>query len=61
MYYLKALEWAFGAFLLVFVVWQIAAPLLMGKLPFPAFRSQPVDDAEGEEKHGVRPNVRKPK
>jgi hypothetical protein len=38
MIFLKTLEWAFGAFLLVFVVWQIAAPLLMGKLPFPMFR-----------------------
>lgn len=25
MLFLKTLEWAFGAFLLVFVVWQIAA------------------------------------
>ena len=44
---LKALEWAFGAFLVVFVVWQIAAPLLMGQLPFPAFRDKPVkEDAD---------------
>lgn len=38
MYFLKALEFATGAFLVVFVVWQVAAPLLMGKLPFPMFR-----------------------
>ena len=35
---LKSLEFAVGAFLVVFVVWQIIAPLLMGNQPFTAFR-----------------------
>lgn len=35
---LKALEWAFGTFLFVFVSWQIIAPLLRGHKPFPVFR-----------------------
>lgn len=35
---LYALEFIVGAFLVVFVVWQVAAPLLMGQQPFPAFR-----------------------
>lgn len=38
MLFLRALEWAFGAFIIAFVLWQIVGPLLMGKLPFPAFR-----------------------
>lgn len=37
---LKALEWAFGAFLVVFVVWQIAVPLLMGYPAFSLFREK---------------------
>lgn len=37
---LKAMEFAVGAFLVVFVGWQIIAPLLMGKKPFPAFREK---------------------
>lgn len=31
---LKAMEWAVGAFILAFVVWQIAWPLLCGQRPF---------------------------
>lgn len=36
---LKALEWAFSAFLVVFVVWQIAWPLLNGQRPFTTVKS----------------------
>ena len=35
---LTSLEFAFGAFLIVFVAWQIVAPMLQGNKPFPAFR-----------------------
>lgn len=48
MMYLKSLEWAFGAFLVVFVVWQIIAPLLRDEPPFPAFRKP---SAKKESKH----------
>mgnify|MGYP000222701120 CR=1 FL=1 len=37
---LKAMEFAVGAFLTVFVLWQIVAPLLMGSKPFPMFRER---------------------
>lgn len=39
MRFLSALEFAVGAFLVVFVVWQIAVPLLMGYSSFSWFRS----------------------
>lgn len=37
---LKSMEFAVGAFLVVFVGWQLIAPLLMGEKPFPAFREK---------------------
>lgn len=40
MRFLTALEWAFGAFLVVFVVWQIAVPMLLGYPPFSLFREK---------------------
>ena len=46
MRFLLALEFAFGAFLIVFIVWQIAFPLLCGKPPFPAFRTPPPDEKQ---------------
>ena len=53
MRFLRVLEWAFGAFLIVFVVWQIAAPLLMGHPPFSWFipkRQNVINKTEEEEK-----------
>jgi hypothetical protein len=44
MYLLKALEFAFGAFLVAFIAWQIVAPMLQGNKPFPAFRKGESDD-----------------
>ena len=44
MYLLTALEFAFGAFLVAFVAWQIVAPLLQGKKSFPAFRKGEAND-----------------
>ena len=34
MFYLQVMEWAFGCFILAFVVWQIVWPLLNGETPF---------------------------
>lgn len=48
MYLLKALEFAFGAFLVAFIVWQIVAPLLRDEKPFPCFREE---DKKKDEKH----------
>ncbi len=42
---MKALEWAVGAFLVTFVVWQIAWPLLCGRAPFTGWGK-----SHGEEK-----------
>ena len=51
MYFLKALEFAFGAFLVVFVIWQIIAPLLNNEKPFPAFRKPSHKSPTRETKH----------
>ena len=36
---LRALEWAFGAFLVVFLVWQVIIPLLCDRKPFAQCRT----------------------
>jgi hypothetical protein len=38
------LEFATGLFIIAFVLWQIAAPLLQGRPPFPLFRGTPRKD-----------------
>jgi hypothetical protein len=37
---LKALEFAFGTFICVVIVWQMIAPMLKGQKPFPIFREK---------------------
>ncbi len=38
---LMVLEFVTGIFIIAFVLWQIAAPLLRGEKPFPMFRGTP--------------------
>lgn len=56
MRFLTVLEWAFGAFLVVFVVWQIAVPLLMGQPVFSWFTLLTEKKDEGKD-HDKRDEI----